>query len=378
MKQFIRLLLVLFGSAAVGRSAPLHAAPPVRLSYKIVRTLSTIYDRSAKNPIDWKINSPDGIAWDGQALWVSACDSPVFSRVDPITGKVLKEIALGSGTFIDHLDWDGRYLWGAVHSMPGHVGTPDGRLIQVDPQLGKIVKTIEVPFRDAETMSPMGLSWDGTYLWSTDVKDRAIYRVDPRTGAGKDVPIFKTPSINGTQIVPCGVTWNHHGCLWISDLSLGAFFLVEPVTGSLIAYFEPPDNPEPTKFGTFRPASVTKLFTGMATDGKRTWILDELEGNPLIYEVAVDLPNSGVCAARPEPPSAGDGAPPVDAAPRGDAGIQDGRSGAIPPPAAPLSDAGTRGGCRLAAGAEFDRFGAGAALAGLALLLLRRRRKGDR
>ena len=47
-------------------------------------------------------------------------------------------------------------------------------------------------------------------------------------------------------------------------------------------------NPDPTKYGKFRPDHVKQLFTGMTTDGERVWIVDEMEGNPLVYEIYED------------------------------------------------------------------------------------------
>ena len=103
-------------------------------------------------------------------------------------------------------------------------------------------------------------------------------------------------TIDGEPIYPCGLSWDEHSCMWISDLNKGLFIQVDPTTGEAISYLDPPDNPDPAKYGAFRPSYVTKLFTGMTTDGRRVWAVDEVEGNPLVYEVAVDFPTTGPCA----------------------------------------------------------------------------------
>jgi hypothetical protein len=196
----------------------------------------------------------------------------------------------------DHLAWDGSHLWGVVHSMPNHTGAPDGRLIKIDLEQKKVVKTIEVPFRDAATMTPMGLAWDGKYLWTNDAENRAFYRIDPETGEGKDQPYISSLSVKGHPVSPCGISWDGHRCLWISVLSLDAYVQVDPKSKQVVSFLLPPDNPDPTKYGKFRPDHVKQLFTGMTTDGRRVWVVDEIEGNPLVYELDVDFPTTGPCA----------------------------------------------------------------------------------
>jgi TPR repeat protein len=80
----------------------------------------------------------------------------------------------GSGAtpeMTDHLAWDGKLLWGNVHPMTTH---PDmvAKLIGIDVQTRQVVRTIEIPFGDAATMSPMGMGFDGTHLWTNDGKNR--------------------------------------------------------------------------------------------------------------------------------------------------------------------------------------------------------------
>lgn len=282
------LVSVLFSSASL-------AAGPPELKYKVVKSFSPLFDRTDPNPLRWEVNSTDGLAWDGSGIWVSGCDSMVFAKLD-VNGALVDQFMLPGMEMADHLAWDGKYLWAVVHSMPNMAGPADGRMIQIDTKARKIINTVEVPFRDKKTMVPMGLGWDGKYLWSLDPANKNIYRIDPKTGAGKDKPLFKNPVINNSEISSCGISWDGHSCLWISDLNLGAYFQVDPKTGKIVSYLVPPNNPDPQKFGPFRPARVKKLFTGMTTDGDRVWVVDEVEGNPLVYELDVDFPKTGPCA----------------------------------------------------------------------------------
>jgi hypothetical protein len=286
----LALLVLLFPGPASGE--------PYELRYHVVRSFSTLVYRPAGGDrlLDWDVNSPDGIAWDGNGIWVSGCDTMTLLKLDPNTGGEIERWRLPMEDMTDHLAWDGRYLWGNIHSMPGDPPPYDGRLVQIDVEGRKIVHTVEVPFRDAASMTPMGMGWDGRYLWTQDPRTDDIYRIDPETGEGRDAPIFGTPTFNGEHVEACGLSWDGYSCLWISDLAHGAYFQVTPDTGEMISYLAPPDNPDPDRYGSFRPPGVKKLFTGMTTDGRRVWIVDEIEGNPLLYQIDVDFPHAGPCA----------------------------------------------------------------------------------
>lgn len=281
-------------SFCVAAEAPVAAADA--LTFEVENVFSTIYDQSGPNPLAWDVNGTDGIAWDGTGLWVTSCDTMTFAKFDVVTGLVMDEFTIPGMVMADHIAWDGQYLWGNIHSMPGDPPPYDGALVQIDIDTQSVVRTIEVPFRDANSMTPMGTAWDGQYLWTHDPRNGYIYRIDPETEEGKDDPYFESLTYNGNQLGICGISWDEHSCLWVSDLNLGAYFQVVPETGEVVSYLVPPDNPDPTKYGDFRPPSVTKLFTGMSTDGRRVWIVDEIEGNPLVYQLKVNFPSTGPCA----------------------------------------------------------------------------------
>jgi len=277
----------------------LATAAPYELEYEVENVFSTIYDQSGFEPLYWPINGTDGLAWDGEGVWASSCDSMLIAKFDPETGEVIDELSYPADAhdfMMDHMAWDGQYLWGNVHSMPGDDEPYMGHLLQIDIETGEEVRRIEVPFRDADSMTPMGTAWDGQYLWTQDPRYGEYYRIDPETEEGTDEPFLSGLRYNFNAISPCGISWDGYSCLWISDLNHGYYFQVEPLTGEVVSYIDPPDNPDPAKYGQYRPPSVTKLFTGMTTDGDRVWIVDEIEGNPLLYQIDVDFPTTGLCA----------------------------------------------------------------------------------
>ncbi len=274
-------------------------AEPYELSYTVTNSFSTIYEETDDWSLYWPINGTDGLAWDGEGVWASSCDSMLLAKFDPETGDVIDEIEYPEDAhhmMVDHMAWDGQYLWGNVHSMPGDPEPHMGHLIAIDTATGDVAKKIEVPFRDADSMTPMGTAWDGEYLWTQDPRYGEYYRIDPETGEGADTPYWDDLRFNNRPIYPCGVSHDDYSCMWISDLNKGYYIQVDIETGEVVSYLEPPDNPDPDKYGEYRPDSVTKLFTGMTTDGRRVWVVDELEGNPILYQLDVDFPNTGLCA----------------------------------------------------------------------------------
>jgi hypothetical protein len=291
--------LIALGAALI-TLLPCAASAAPALEYESVRSFTTLVVREGADPLGWLVQSPDGVGWDGTGLWVAECTGTTFAKLDPNDGKLIETFSLPDQDQTEHLVWDGSFLWGVVHLKPGtgpHDHIPDGRLIKIDPTTKTIVKTIDLPFMDATTMSPMGLAYDGKYFYSMDVKNLDIYQIDPETGAGTDTPWMKTPTLDGKVVNnPCGISYDaKSGCFWIADLTLGKFVVMDPKSGEVPYVLDPPDNPDPTKYGNYRPG-LKKLFTGSAHDGRRVWVVDEMEGNPLVWELDVTFPSSGPCA----------------------------------------------------------------------------------
>ncbi|NOY90112.1 MAG: hypothetical protein GXP55_02805, partial [Deltaproteobacteria bacterium] len=236
--------------AALAYSLPLEAQVP-ELTYTVVKSWSTLYDTTMANPAYGPVNSPDGIAWDGSGLWITQCGGPNFAKFDT-DGNFIESFTLPGGDVADHLAWDGTYLWANVHAHPDDPGasdptaSPGGRIIQIDTTTHEVIKTIEIPWADWR-MSPMGLGFDGQYLWTNGHMAKQIYRIDPVTLEGVETPAFPNPAnpFNPAgQINSCGNASDGQSCLWVSDLTAGLYFQVDTTTGEVASYLLPPVNPD--------------------------------------------------------------------------------------------------------------------------------------
>src|SRR3972149_9675778 len=103
------MLATALAGSALGRSAT-ATAQPAELSYTVVKSFSGLYAKTAPNPLDWSINSTDGLAWDGSGIWMSSCDTMPFAKLDT-NGVLLDEFMLPGMEMADHVAWDGQFLW---------------------------------------------------------------------------------------------------------------------------------------------------------------------------------------------------------------------------------------------------------------------------
>ncbi len=109
-----------------------------------------------------------GTAFDGKYLFQIA--EAVIQKIDPKTGKVVGSIPAPGGGGDSGLAWAEGTLW---------VGHHRGRKIhQVDPETGKILRTIETD------RFVTGVSWVDGELWHGTWQDNKsdVRRIDPHTG----------------------------------------------------------------------------------------------------------------------------------------------------------------------------------------------------
>jgi glutamine cyclotransferase len=120
-----------------------------------------------------------GVTHDGQHVWFAAGDSLV--AIDPDTGEKARsiDVAADAGTA-----FDGTYLYQLAAD----------RIQKIDPKTGQVISTIPSP-----GPSSSGLAWAEGTLWVGQHRDRKILQVDPDTGA-----ILRT--IESNRFVT-GVTW---------------------------------------------------------------------------------------------------------------------------------------------------------------------------
>jgi glutamine cyclotransferase len=127
-----------------------------------------------------------GVTFDGKNVWFASNDKLIV--LDPETGKVVRsiDVAAHAGTA-----FDGKHLWQIA----------EDRIQKIDPKTGKIVSTIPSPGKGKDS----GMAWAEGSLWVGVYREKKIHQVDPATGK-----ILR--SIESNKFVT-GVTWVD-GELW--------------------------------------------------------------------------------------------------------------------------------------------------------------------
>ena len=164
----------------------------------------------------------DGLAWDGQHLWVASNSDGITEpgriwQLDPQDGRVLHSFAApGPGTH--DLTFDGQHLW--------NVDFLDDRLYQIDRTDGSVIRSIPAP----EGIS-YGLTWDGSTLWvSESLRSRALLQVDPRDGSV--LQTFRPPNLD-----PALSTLAWDGAhLWFGSPFDDGVFKLDPDDGDVFAF----------------------------------------------------------------------------------------------------------------------------------------------
>ena len=195
-------------------------------------------------------DKPEGLAWDGAALWCNNFDDGALYKLDPATGSVLAHYQQVPGlpASPEGLAWDGEYLW----TCDWHAGL----IVKFRERAGEIeiVDTFEKP---ADSGPNVGLEWDGTSLWLTCWPEAAknldfgqLYELDPVTLAVRRRLILPVHFVED-------LAWDGR-YLWSADWLLGIGFAIERTTGdTLYTYRTPGPNP-----------------VGQAWDGESLWVTD--------------------------------------------------------------------------------------------------------
>ena len=127
-----------------------------------------------------------GVTYDGQHVWFASGDK--INAVDPATGEVVRsiDVAAHAGTA-----FDGRHLFQIA----------EDRILKIDLKTGEVLSTIPAPGNGHDS----GLAWAEGTLWVGNHRGRKIHQIDPETGK-----IIRT--IESSRFVT-GVTWVD-GELW--------------------------------------------------------------------------------------------------------------------------------------------------------------------
>jgi len=128
----------------------------------------------------------NGVTYDGQHVWFASGDK--LNAFDPSNGNVVRsiDVAAHAGTA-----FDGKYLYQIA----------EDRILKIDPKTGRVLASIPAPGKGADS----GLAWAEGTLWVGEYRGRKIHQVDPDTGK-----ILRT--IESNRFVT-GVTWVD-GELW--------------------------------------------------------------------------------------------------------------------------------------------------------------------
>ncbi len=155
-----------------------------------------------------------GVTYDGQNIWFASGDK--LNAVDPASGKTQRSlnVAAHAGTA-----FDGKYLFQIA----------EDRIQKIDPATGHVIATIPAPGGGGDS----GLTWAEGSLWVGHYQQRKIYQVDPDTGK-----VLRT--IESNRFVT-GVTWAE-GDLWHATWEADESELrrIDPQTGEVLEQLNMP------------------------------------------------------------------------------------------------------------------------------------------
>jgi hypothetical protein len=155
-----------------------------------------------------------GVSHDGRHVWAATGEK--LLSFDAATGEIARTLdcPCDAGTA-----FDGRFLYQLA----------EARIDKIDPASGKVVATIPAPGQGADS----GMTWAEGSLWVGQWRNRRIVQIDPQTGA-----VLRT--IESNRFVT-GVTWVDgelwHGT-WEDDQS--EIRQIDPVSGAVLERLQMP------------------------------------------------------------------------------------------------------------------------------------------
>ena len=180
-----------------------------------------------------------GVTYDGQQVWFASGDK--LNALDPVSGKTVRAInvAAHAGTA-----FDGQYLFQIAQD----------RIQKIDPASGRVLASIPAPGGGGDS----GLAWAEGTLWVGQYHDRKIVQVDPQTGA-----VLRT--IESNRFVT-GVSWVD-GELWHATWEGEESELrrIDPQTGEALEALEMPAG---TIISGLESDGGDHFFCGGASSGK--------------------------------------------------------------------------------------------------------------
>jgi glutamine cyclotransferase len=184
------------------------------------------------------IDSVHGVTFDGRHIWFASGDK--LHALDPAIGKPVRsiDVAAHAGTA-----FDGRHLFQIAEDC----------IQKIDPKNGHVLTKIPLPGGGSS-----GLAWAEGTLWVGRNRDRKILQIDPQTGA-----VLRT--IESNRFVT-GVTWIDgelwHGT-WEGDES--DVRRIDPRTGEVLESLELPAG---TGVSGLESDGGDRFFCGGGSSGK--------------------------------------------------------------------------------------------------------------
>lgn len=153
-------------------------------------------DKTEVGSFSTEVAKPRAAAWAGQDLWILDQKEEKVFQVDPGTGSIINSIPApkpdieGKWSY-EGLAWDGQYLW--IAYFAGF----SSKVCQIDPQDGRVVQDF---FADANLR---GIYSDGKFLWGLCYNGpKRAPVIDRRTIAGKKFETMKSRTFLGKMDIP--------------------------------------------------------------------------------------------------------------------------------------------------------------------------------
>lgn len=185
------------------------------------------------------VDNVHGVTFDGNHVWFASGDR--INAIDPDSGAAVRSLdaAAYAGTA-----FDGQHLYQIA----------ENRIDKIDPATGRVLASIPGPAGGGES----GLAWAEGTLWVGEYQGRKIHQVDPETGK-----ILRT--IESSRFVT-GVTWVDgdlwHGT-WQDDK--GDVRHIDPSTGEVLEVLEMPAG---IGVSGLESDGAGRFFCGGGSDGK--------------------------------------------------------------------------------------------------------------
>jgi DNA-binding beta-propeller fold protein YncE len=210
----------------------------------------------------------EGLAWDGDKLWLSSVGNNMIYQIDSDNGEILNSVpSPGSSLRGGDLAFDGAYLW---------LVDPDpvfGGVFQINSNTGLVIRTIPLYSLPFSAAGHSGLTWGEDALWLSAVSEAlipTIYKVDP-----DNVSLLGSFSVSVGQYGFTGLAWTGT-YLWLSSSFVGdnnsGFYKIDPHNGEVAAVLR-----------------YDHAGQGLASNGDYLWNTDSSQGRICKFDPAIEI-----------------------------------------------------------------------------------------